>query len=410
MKKIVTFVFGLLIFSQLSADLYKPHRKFEYGIDAEVEASNNNFKLADIMVKNLVLDVQKMADTVPSQGLILDFHMKEKFYVNMNFSSRMRMSIYAGVEAGGYLNLDKKLFDILSKGVSLYENKKFTAEVYTDVFCETGFSYQTLIKNFGVKIAPALYVPVVYVPSTEATATLSMSSDGKIMAKAVAPVSVYTVVDMEKFIEDGHKAKDININAGDILKSCGFDLAFEVERNFLEGLNASVFGRIPLIPSKLKHKIDTNLNAYCYETNALGVMQEQEVHDFDYSYDDFVYSSSSYNVFRPLKFGIQASYRPHGEWITIQPRLNIVLRDPYSSANRIIYPEYNLTTILSLYRTFGISAGSGYENRVFNHQLGIMLNFRAFEVDAKVGTCGADFFNSFKLSGASGYVGIKIGI
>lgn len=436
MKKIFS-IFLFLTFSFLNfafADLYEPHRIFEVGSDTEALAANSHFKLKEIMVKDLVIDVQDWYDQMPDAGLSFAAHVQERAFMNINATSHFRLGFFAGVEANGFASLDKDFFGLLAEGLDLDEDKTFELNYYADAFADAGFSFQTLIRGFGVKISPAIYVPLVYTRPTKAKAHLVTSSSGKISVEASAPVEIFTAVDMKGTFDDddddeeddddfeltgsddedsdddsGEKWYD-ELEAAELLKNAGFDLSFEVERNFFHGFNASVFGRIPILPGKLKHKMTTNLNAYFYETNALGIIEDEdlEAHDWDYNTDDLEYSDANEKVFRPMKLGLQASYRPFGKWITLRPRFDLVMRDPYSSDWKI-FPEYDLTAEFSLFDIFALSIGSGYDYRIFSQHLGIMMNFRAVEILAKVSLASTDFVNSFKYAGAGGFVGVRIG-
>lgn len=421
MKKII---FGVLflIFSFLNfafADLYEPHRIFEVGSDTEALAANSHFKLKEIMVKDLVIDVQDWYDQIPDAGLSFATHVQERAFMNINATSHFRLGFFAGVEANGFANLDKDFFGLLAEGLDLDEDKTFELNYYADAFADAGFSFQTLIRGFGVKISPAIYVPLVYTRPTTAKAHLETSSSGKISVEATAPVEIFTAVDMKGTFDDdddedsesdnGEKWYD-ELEAAELLKNAGFDLSFEVERNFFRGFNASVFGRIPILPGKMKHKMTTNLNAYFYETNVLGIIEDEdlEAHDWDYNTDDLKYSGANEKVFRPMKLGLQASYRPFGKWITLRPRFDLVMRDPYSSGWKI-FPEYDLTAEFSLFEILGLSIGTGYDYKIFSQHLGIMLNLRTVEILAKVSLASTDFVNSFKYAGAGGFVGVRIG-
>lgn len=416
MKKIIlnifAFVFVFLGFS--GAELYKPHRIFEIGSDTEFALANSHFKLGDFMVKDLVIDIREWYEAMPENGLSFAAHLKEKSFININANSHFRLGFFAGAEVNGFSNLDKEFFRILAKGTELDENETFELNVYGDAFFDAGFSFQTLIRNIGLTVSPSIYVPLAYLEPTTAKAHFETSSDGKISIEAKAPLNVYTAFDMEKIIGDDDSDENSgdsksDIEAAKLLQNAGFDISFEVEKNILYGLNASVFGRIPVLPGKLKYKMSTSLNAYFYEDNALGILNDLEAHDWDFNKDDLEYSDADKKVFRPLKLGLQASYRPFGSLITLRPKANIVVRDPYSS-DRIFWPEYDLTAELSLFNILGISVGTGYEYRTFTQHLGFMLNLRLVEILAKISLASTDFAASLRYAGVGGFVGVRIGL
>mgnify|MGYP007070222248 CR=1 FL=1 len=328
----------------------------------------------------------------------------------MNVSSRFRFGLFSGVESSAHFNIEKDLFELLGSGMNIGEKKSADVTGNADVFYNMGISYQTIIKGYGIKISPSLFVPLVYVPKTTATSSIYTSEDGHIVGRAEADVDIYTAVDMYDFMEDEKSFDNLDLAFGKLLSHGGFDLSLEVERNWLHGFNAGLYTRIPLISGNLNHKMSTRVWAIFEETNALGYLNDTESHTNEHGHDDFVYSNDeNYKVHRPLKLGLNATYMPFGEFFKIQPSLGFAVKNPYSG-DSIFYPEYALDLRLSLVRKiFNFNLGTAYQNQIFQQRFGFGLNLRALEVIAQASMCGTNLKSSFDRSGYAALVGVRIG-
>lgn len=397
---ILAIIFSSFALFSASAELIgQPHRIFEIGMDADFAVANGYWGVGDVLKKDLVIDLTKIAKEMPSDGFTLGFFDSEEAFINLNVNSHFMFSVSAGVEASGNMAVEKELFEILGTGIKIGETKSADVTGYGDVFAHISMSYQTLVDDFAVKITPSYVIPVAYIPKTTAKASVSTTSDGYIRAEARAPVAIYTAIDMD--------SKDFNIS--EIMNNGGFDLSFEIERNFLAGLNAGVFGRIPVIPGTLTHKMTTEVYAYAEAYNLLGYLDDSESHETKTGHEDFEYSDANYKVYRPFRLGINANYMPFGSWCKIQPMLAVAVRNPYSG-NTVVYPEYSLDLRLSLLASiFNFNIGTAYTSQVFQQKIGFGLNLRIFEIIAQTSLCSTSFAKSFNLNGAGTYIGVRIG-
>ena len=399
-----------LFASEFKGDLLsKPSRIFELGIDTNVAYANSNFQLKDILKKNLVFDLKQIAKDVPDDGFSLGFYNEEKVFVNLNLSSRFRFSVFTSVEAVGRFNIEKDLFETLADGMSVGSTKTGEVEGSAEAYACIGTSFQTIIKDFGLKFTPTYFSPLFYVPKTTATATVKTDPNGAIKAEAEANIDIYTAVDMHDFIENGKHVDDLNLGAGSLLSGGGFDFSIEAERNWLEGLNAGLYTRIPLVAGSLKNKMSTRVWANFYETNALGYLNDTEEHGNDHGYDDFTYSSETKKIHRPFKLGLNATYMPFGDWFKIQPAIGFAVRNPYSS-DATFFPEYALDFRLSVVRhIFNFNIGTAYQNQIFQQRVGFSFDFRALEIMAKASWCGTTIGSSFSRKGYGAMVGVRFG-
>ena len=404
------FCSSSLFSAEFEGDLLsKPFRIFELGIDANAAFANSNFMLKDILKKNLVFDLKKIASDVPEDGFSLGLYNKESVFINLNLSSRFRFSLFTNVETIGRFNIGKDMFDILADGLSVGESRTSDVDGAAESYICIGSSFQTIIKDIGIKFTPTYFAPIFYIPKTTATASVKSDSSGAIRAEAEANIDIYTALDMHDFIENGRHFDDLNLSAGRLLSHGGFDFSIEAERNWLESLNAGLYTRIPMVAGTLKHKMSTRVWAYFYETNALGYLNDTEEHGSDYGHDDFTYSNESRDIHRPFKLGLNATYMPFGDWFKIKPAIGFAVRNPYS-AEATFYPEYALDFRLSVVKhIFNFNLGTAYQNQLFQQRFGFSFNFRAIEIMAQASWCGTTFVSSFKRDGYGAFVGLRFG-
>ena len=75
----------------------------------------------------------------------------------------------------------------------------------------------------------------------------------------------------------------------------------------------------------------------------------------------------------------------------------------------MVYGEYNLSADFRLLNVVGLKFATAYENLIFKHSMGFMINAHVLEIDAGVQTRGAHFARSFGVTGFAAYVGLKAG-
>lgn len=433
-KTIITSVFAFMLSSftvlslaatEFSGDLLsKPHRAFEIGINTNTSLSNNTFGLEDILVKEIKIDLQKMVSDMPDSGFDLALLNKEKVYIDLNASSRFRFSFFTDLESSMHFNISKDFFSILGSGISVDKEKNIDISLCADSFFDIGTSFQTIIKGYGVKITPTYFVPLFYVPNTSFKSSYLSKSNGEITFNAKADVDIYTAIDMEGYVDNGDKHSDFDI--GEVLSNGGFDFSFEIERNWLHGLNAGLYTRIPMVAGKLNYRMTTTAYASFHEENLMDFITDSNKkledvksgHVKPSTYNDkheneeegYDFYQDSFKAYRPLKLGLNATYMPWGNWLKIQPSLGFAVRNPYTQYAKF-YPEYSLDLNLSLLASFlGFQFGTAYQSQVYQHRFGMSLNIHAVELVAQVSMCGTSFISTFHTVGYGAFAGVRIGI
>lgn len=408
-KKCVFAFLGLFLTTAAFADIEDHHRIFEIGVDADVGVSNNYFKVSEIMVKDLVIDLTKIASELPDNGLSLNYDLGVKTYLSLNIKQKFGFSLFAGVNGNGYGNIGKELFNILGNGISSTDDKTVDLNLYADIFLTSGISFNTYIKKFGIKVQPTLFIPLVHLAENDGYARYTSSDSGAMKAEADIPLDIFTFINMKNIKEGQIDSTYIQNQISNSIKNVGFDLFLEVEHPITKTFEAGTFVQLPLVPGKLNYKTSTRVYASVEEDNLLGNLNEDENEiTKDYGMDELTFSEEKITVHRPLIFGVEGAWRPFGSWCKFTPKVALVIRNPYS-ADYQVFGEYNLRADFSLFNVLGINFATAYENLTFKQRLGFMFNFRIIELNAAVQLTGADFANSFGLTGASGVVSVKVG-
>lgn len=125
-------------------------------------------------------------------------------------------------------------------------------------------------------------------------------------------------------------------------------------------------------------------------------------------YSGLTYNSSEYYLHRPFKMGAQAVWRPFGKWCTFNSLLGFAVRNPFSS-DAEFFMEYDFGVNFTILHILGFDISTSYENQIFMHSVGVILNFRLIEVNASVVCQGGNFVQSFKGTGAGCVIAVKIG-
>lgn len=398
------------------SEIHEYNRRVEFGVEAEAGFSNNVISASDVLVKELVIDLQEFDDKLPRHGLTTEFTLNENNYFNMDFGGKFRLGFFAGASGSGYLNLGKGIFDFLAKGLEVGDSYEAEMSIYTDLYITTGASFRTNIGGLGITVKPTYFVPLVYIPNTKASFSWDTSSSGKLHAKAKANLSVYSAVNLEKLFGDSEEDNgDDDLVIKDEIMSAlsrgGVDLTFGVEYPFIgRVLEAGIYGRIPMIPGKLDYSMSKEINATVYTSeNGLIDVINGNSPETECEIGDTTYSDEPYKLHRPLKFGFEGVYRPHGNTFLVYSMLGFALRSPFSSSVKM-YPEYALTGTAKFYNFLGLTLGMKYTDMAFSNQLNLMINTRIFELDTGVALRSPHFFRSFTGAGASVYVALKFGI
>lgn len=415
MKKIFFAVLLISVFSAF-AELYPAKRYVEIGAGAGFRFSENLAGIADIMKKELVIDLDEVYSNM-KKGFIVTAGVSPEAYMDFNFK-KFGFGFHVGVDVSGRMNLSRDFFGVLANGIEAGKETSVDMSLWLQSFVEASVPVYFKIFDFKVKVTPTYFVPLVYVPDVSARASFVNKSDGTIEAKVNAPISIYTA---QKFGESFDGSIDSIFSGGDIssmvsdaLKNGGFDLGVLVEYPFTRKLDLGAYANIPIVPGRLTGKLSTSITASIKTPSLIDMIADGEdagETEYDYEMGDFVYTEEKYYVNRPLRFGAEIAYRPWKNWLTLRASAGLAFRNPFGKDFNIrsFYPEYNLGAEFVLFYVLGLSFHTEYTQQVFAHTLQLILNARVFELDISAGICNSDFLKSFKIQGARAAVTVKFG-
>ena len=408
MKKLLITLLIICISSLVFAELNPPHRYFEMGIDTNVGFSNNYFNYSSFLESDtIVFDFTKMSQDLRN-GLTLDFNADINVFINANFGKKFRIGFFSGIDSWGIINIHKDLIDFLAKG-NIEGDHSISATVGMDsaFFVESGFKFNTFIKNVGIKFESSFFVPIMYLPNTKVMGKVKMNDDGSMLLEATGNVEMYTL-----FSENFMTEEDVFT-----FNDTGLDFSLAVEYPLLSNLDIGVeFNHIPAVKAALYNKISTSVSTSMQidsVLDSLGKDSEEEETDEEeegiISDEVFEVLTEPFKINRPFEMLVAATFRPFGNWFDIRGDLGVVFYDP-------IYINFNVGAGLHFVKMckmggylFNLNFTTGYNERIWMQKLDLALNLRLFEINVGVSTRSSDFIKSFTGTGLGAYVGFALG-
>lgn len=406
------------------AEIHPQKRYVEVGVDLSLAAMQNACTITDIMVKDLVIDLTKLAQDLPDYGFAANVGANAKTYFNMDFN-KWGFGVFAQVSGNFNLGLSKDIFTFLGEGIQVGEEVVTSVNMGLESYAEVGVPVKAKVGKLTIRATPSVYVPLVYVPQPNATITVSNNYDGSITAVASADFAMYSVVDLSSAFAGGSfsgvdgildELKGIDIQST-LLNKGGIDLNATVEYAFSKGFDLGVYAHVPLKPATLDYKTSGNVSFTASVNPILNNLIDGG--ELSYSFDGPTFSgiqcsTVNYAVNRPFRLGAEVAWRPFKgkDWFILTGSAGVAATNPFGEDfdwSKSLYPEYSVSADLTLAYVFGFNATSSYLNHMFTQSFGVKLNLRLVELDVSVASSSADFLKSWMLAGATAYAGIKVG-
>lgn len=395
---LVVFFFGFA--STLSAELHPFRRYVELSVDAQAGISNNALTVNEIMVKKLVIDLKKIGDSLSDSDLVLNSNISSKVALSVN-TKKFRILLFNNLEETFNSSISGSVFEIFSKGIKIPAQKTFDLGINGELYDELGVSVFANIAGMGFTLTPALYFPLLYVPDVPGKLNYSIDKEG-LSAKMTAEFNIYSAIDL-----DNISSPEIKIN--EMIKNAGFSMGFGFEKNLFGILDLGGYLSIPFSAGKLDYKRTQTFSVDVAVDNILDKLVSDGGSSSISTSNTSTSEKISTEYYKPIKFGIEAAFRPFGYWFTVSGLLGCGIRDPYFSETRSVFVEYDVGATVSLFKILDATLSSGYKNKIFVQTVGISLNARVLQLDAKLIFQSASFSKSFTGAGAGAYVGVKIG-
>jgi hypothetical protein len=422
MKKLITIILTFVLFLPLYAqetgdetedsvmqhqsEHNRPEREgfgftrqyFEMGIDAGVGFDNNLFGVNDLLKKDVVLDLNKLGKRIGNDGVDINTDFLSGFFFNVRMEEEWGFGFFTGVEGAIYGNVPKSLITLMTEGNINTHVFSGTIGASGSVFYNIGLTGFAKFGKLRIGVNPGLYIPIMYIPGNSGIA-YHLDTSESIKLSAEGAIDIYTPFSLEDGIT----------GPGDVLGPKGFDISLEGEYALFSFLDIGVgISHIPLSAATMRNRMRYTLSEINMEITGNDLLNGDgiDIPDLDF---DKVYDTNAFKVHRPLRFDTYVRYKPFQS----SPEL-LVLRSnvgfTFDITGETKYFNAGLVVQTTVLRNM-ISAylGTGYVESIWNHKLGLALNFRAFEIDLEGSLRSQQFANSFNGSGYGVNLGIRFG-
>lgn len=396
MKKLLGLVLSIFVISaSVFSEGFFTDRFFELRFELPVNFSNNAVSLNDILKKEVEIDLRKIADTMPKDGLVFNMNTKPTYSMNLNLRA-IYVGIDAGIEANGKVNLSKDWFDFLGYGNKVGETVDFNVNAYFDAFAFTDVKFGMKLGRYKFQAVPTLFIPIVSYSGSAASAKFLNDDKGRLYASISSDMTMHTAFDPNNFSGD----------VGSFFNNAGFDIGgtFEMPLDYFSSL--TIKGRIPFIPGKLPYGVKIS-TSYTIDTTVQDIIANEMDEAKTNSSEPVVINEIAY-INRPMKIDGYYHFKPIGSLIDLCAGAGFGVYHPFVE-NAHFYPEYYLGAQLNLIGLLKFGLSTEYTDQIFKHELGVVFNFRVMEFDAGISVQSASFAKSFSTAGLGAYIIYSIG-
>ena len=402
MKKILACIFAVSIISTAAfSKNFFSQRYFEIKVGTDVDFSNNLFTANELMVKDLEIDLRKLAQECPESGFNLRAGASPNLALNLNIKS-FHLGIDAGVDVYESLTVGKSLFDFLGYGNTIGEESKFTLDNNTEVFAYSQVDLGLKIGKVRFNVKPAVFLPLMSIRESGGTITVKNDTDGNMIASMDLDMDVYSIAEIQqtsygKIVIDPEKLQAA------FTKGYGFDIAgglgVDVSDSFIIGATC----RIPVLPGHLNYKSNV-------KTGFDFKMKVTDYQNAETTKQDVTITSTETNlaVHRPLKASLYIDKNMLGTLFNLHAAGGIGIRSPFCD-QAIIYPEYYVGFTLNVFDIFRLGVSTEYTDQVFIHQVGTTVNIRLIQIDLGLSSQSSDFKKSWSVPGVGAYAYVTVG-
>lgn len=402
MKKIIACFTAVLVISTAAfSKNFFTQRFFEIKTGVDFDVSNNLFAANEFMKKDLVIDLRKIADECPENGLNLRADAAPRVEMNINVSD-FHLGFASGLELYESLNVGKDLFDFLGYGNSIGQTMDFTFTDDTDLFAFSQLTVGFRLGRLQITAQPALFMPIVSVRGGGGSITALNDAEGNFNVGLNLNLDVYSAVELTKN-EEGSVSFDTSKIESILTSGYGFDLGGGVALNLTKSLKIDTTCRIPIIPGHLNYKsnvqggFDYKMKLTDFE-NAEKTERETTVTNVE----------ESLAVHRPLKFDVYLDKNLLGSLFNARAGAGFGIRRPFSDA-AVFYPEYYLGFGINLIDMIKVGVSTQYKDQLFIHQLGTTFNIRLIQLDLGISSQSSSFKKSLSVGGVGAYAYLTVG-
>ncbi|MBR1640132.1 MAG: hypothetical protein IJ688_12165 [Treponema sp.] len=377
-------------------------RVFEYKITAPVDISNNVFAVNDIMKETVVIDLRKIAESIPDDGFAFVMGFKPNIQVNLNIAA-VSVGTRVGLDAYGKIGISKGLFDFIGKGFKTGDELDVTLSPTLDLFAYSELNFGLKLSRFQLYVKPGLFTPLLSTSGSKGGVKILNTEDGSIIIKTDAQVDVYSSMNIEKLMDKNFDPTNLNVKSL-IFDNLGFDLAMGMSLPLSKRLVVSADARIPIVPATINYRTSMS-----FSSESEISMSSMENANFEMPSPEFSTTEiSGYKLNRPMKVLGYVDFYPLGNFLDLRLGGGLGIYHPFMDTAKA-YPQYYLGMTLNLINMLKLSLSTEYTDQVFVHQLGAVVNLRLVEVDAGVSMQSSSFTKSWLITGLGAYVVLCVG-
>jgi hypothetical protein len=400
--KRAALLFWLLLVPALfaAAQDTRPRRTAELGFDLDLGYANGFLALGDIFNARRALTFDFSRTTVDDFA----FHAfaDAEAFITVNVKG-MSFSLFAGAEASGQAKAENLLL-FFREGNSRLRDFSGSGKTGGGAFLDAGLRASFRVKNFRISVAPALFMPLFYMPPPEINYRTRTDGDtGKISLDINAGADLYSAVPLEGGGLSPGQLKNVSL-------PLGADLSVELLWLFRPWLDLGAgISHIPVVPATLKYR--TGLRAD-YSWQAEDLFQELSGGTFSIPglpQIEQSRSESSFTVLRPLRLDFFALYRPVAETdlFVIRPAIGLSFLTAYGYGQ--VCFNIALEGQVNILRGFSLKLSTGLDEWVWQHRLALAFNVHAVELRLAASLRGTDFAGSWTGRGLGLSLGMSFG-
>lgn len=393
MKKfLLIFSLAVLLTSNLFAGFFDK-RFFEMKVGTDVSFSNNVISANDILKKDLVIDLRKIADETPESGLNIFLGAQPTYELNVNILN-VTVGVHTGLDVYEKMTISKDLFDLLGKGNAKGEVIEVGLNNYLDAFGHADLNVGFKIAKFNIYARPCLFVPLASAYGRAGKVSLLNNDDGDVIANLNMDFNIYTPINLK----DPSK-----IDISDF--GWGVDLEAGASLPLTRRVTLSADTRIPLMPGEFKKVINMKYN-FDYKVNVQKMSDAKEPESTSPEFSDPV--EALYKINRPIFLNGYIDYMPIGKLLDLRAGAGFGVNHPFME-DAFWYPQYYLGMKLNLINLFKLGLSTEYTKENFKHQAAVTLNLRLIQLDLGVSAQSASFIKSFASAGLGAFAYVTVG-
>lgn len=436
MKKLICVLLLLSFLTSVFAiEIIPSKRFFEIGLNADAGLSNNCFSIGDFLQKEVVLDFNKIADSLGSNGIKLNLGTDVDFHITIGNRKTWFTSFFVNVDVSGYSTVPKMLVELISNGNKIDEPLTDSVGLGASAYATIGASFGSKmkigkdeyeperIKSLTFKVTPEFFVPIVYVPNPNNAFTFLASSNGAIKANGYATVDVYTPFSLENGLDPQALSSVFSCGGLDLSAEFQypfkfFDLGIKITHLPLKSAKLNYTTRVKIEASAEIEK-DGVLGHFVNKTENSESSQEEEESFVNTQYtmsEEPEYLEEENSIQRPFKLGAYAVFRPlKSNILIIAPEMSIKINDPFSEYTGLFNTkgfdiDFGCVIESHLAKLLWLRLDMMKEDAVWKQKFSVALNFRLLEIDVMIGGESSNFLKSFSGSGVTAGIGLKLGL